>query len=65
MIPGLKDQQKQKLNTIEDSCVISDGEYDLLEGDAECQSCENEDNESDSEEISSFESDTDTIEHSQ
>ncbi|CAJ2667765.1 unnamed protein product [Trifolium pratense] len=65
MIPGLKDQPKQKLNTTEDSCVISDGEYDLLEGDAESQSCENEDNESDSEEISSSESDTDTIEHSQ
>ncbi|KAK2389934.1 serine/threonine-protein kinase rio1 [Trifolium repens] len=65
MIPGLKDQQKHKSNTIEDSCVISDGEYDLLEGDVESQSGENEDNESNSEEISSSESDTDTIEHSQ
>ncbi|KAK2443851.1 serine/threonine-protein kinase rio1 [Trifolium repens] len=57
MIPGLKDQQKQKSNTIEDSRVISDGEYDLLEGNAESQSDEDEDIVSDCKEISSYESD--------
>ncbi|KAI5428754.1 uncharacterized protein LOC127127117 [Lathyrus oleraceus] len=59
--PSLQnDQQTQKLNTIEDLHVISDDKSSLLVGDAESQSGEEEDNLSNSEEISSSESDSDT-----
>ncbi|PNY15166.1 serine/threonine-protein kinase RIO1-like protein [Trifolium pratense] len=59
--PSLQnDQQKQISNTTEDSLVISDGKPNHLENDAEYQSGEDEDNESDYEEISSSESDPDT-----
>lgn len=60
--PSLQnDQLKPKSNTIDDSHAISDGKSNLLEGDAEAQPGENEeDNKSDSEEISSSESDSDT-----
>ncbi|XP_045819195.1 serine/threonine-protein kinase rio1-like [Trifolium pratense] len=59
--PSLQnDQQKQISNTTEDSLVISDGKPNHLENDAEYQSGEDEDNESDYEEISFSESDPDT-----
>ncbi|CAK8542321.1 unnamed protein product [Lathyrus sativus] len=59
--PSLQnDQQNQKSNTIEDLHVISDVKSNLLVGDAESQSGEEEDNISNSEEISSSESDSDT-----
>ncbi|XP_058764845.1 uncharacterized protein LOC131638312 [Vicia villosa] len=59
--PSLQnDQQKQKSNTIEDSHAISDVKSNLFVSDAESQSGEEEDNISNSEEISSSESDSDT-----
>ncbi|CAI8613110.1 unnamed protein product [Vicia faba] len=59
--PSLQnDQQKQKSNTIEDLHVIPDVKSNLLVGDVESQSGEEEDNLSNSEEISSSESDSDT-----
>ncbi|XP_004507611.1 uncharacterized protein [Cicer arietinum] len=54
-------QQTNGEDTGEDSHVISDGRSNLLEGDTESQSGEDEvDNESDSEEVSFSESDRDT-----
>jgi len=52
------DQQKQNSNIIEDAHVISNGESNLLEGEA---ASEDEDDKSDSKEISSSESDPEEI----